>query len=41
MAGVERWPILGRRRVMTPLFLGGGGGEYDIFILPIQTYFKL
>ena len=26
MAVVERWPLLGRRGEMKPLFLGGGGG---------------
>ena len=42
---MERWPLLGRRGVMTPPFFfsfffwggGGGGGEYDMFIVPSHT----
>ena len=44
---MERWPLLGRRGVMTPpfffsFFLGGGwGGECDMFIVPSHTYCNL
>ena len=43
MAVVERWPLLGRRGVMTPLFfsVGGGGEEYDVFIVPRHAYCNL
>ena len=45
---MERWPLLGRKGVMTPfffffLFFGGGGfgEEYDMFIVPSHTYCNL
>ena len=46
---MERWPLLGRKGVMTPPFFfsflffwgGGCGGEYDMFIVPSHTYCNL